>query len=72
MHLALQLELNVVRIEQTSPAELILERQCFGLELDPIFSRDIRTHIHLGRKLQVGMPELENDLRVTHRKTIFI
>jgi hypothetical protein len=53
---------NVLR--ESIPADLVLQRQCFGLELAPVIPRQIGTYVHFRCLLLVRMAELENDLRL--------
>src|ERR1019366_4505873 len=71
VHLA-QSELAIVRIQDAIPANLVLQRQRFGFELDPVLTGDLGTHIHRRGSLLIGMPELEHDFRVAHRKSVHV
>ena len=49
-------------VEQTDSSKLLLQRQGLHLELDAVIAKDIGPDVGLGRSLQFGMPELEDDL----------
>jgi hypothetical protein len=57
---------------ENRPAQLILERQRFGLELDPVVTRDTRPHVELRGRLHVRMAELEHHLRVAYGEAVLI
>src|SRR5262249_22529303 len=67
-----QAELDVVRVEKAEAADLVLEGQYLGLELDDEVSRDVEPHVHLGGLLHVRMPELEVDFRVADGKSVLV
>jgi hypothetical protein len=62
-----QRELHVVGEKEPITAQLILQRQRFRLELDPVVARKVRPDIDFCRLLLVGMAELEDDFRIAHR-----
>ena len=51
---------------------MILERQGLALELDPMVSKNLWTHVCLGCSLNVRVSELEHDLWLARRKPIRI
>ena len=69
VHLA-QAELGVVRVQQPVAADLVLQRQRLGLELDAVLAGDLRSHVDRGRGLLVRVAVLEDDLRVAGRKAV--
>jgi hypothetical protein len=69
VHLA-QSELAIVRVEDAISADLVLQRKGLGLELDAVLTGDLAPDIHHSCLLLVRVMELEDDLRITHRKTI--
>src|SRR5271165_6714505 len=69
MHLA-EAELAIVRVQDAVAAHSVFQRQRFGLELDAVLAGDVGPHIERRRLLLVGMPELEDNLRVANREAI--
>src|SRR6266542_1975478 len=67
-----QAELRIVRVEHAHATQLVLEGQGLRLELDLVDPGNMRAHIEVGGLLRVGMPELEDDFRVTHGKAVFV
>src|SRR5580704_9498477 len=69
VHLA-QAELTIVGVENPEAADALLQRKCFGFELDLVFARDVGTYIDLRGGHLVGVPELEDDLRIAYGKAV--
>ena len=65
-------ELHVVGVEQTDAAQLLLQRQGLDLELDAVVAEDVRPDVGLGRRLQFGMPELEDDLGLADGEAVLV
>jgi hypothetical protein len=61
-----------MRIEETVPAELIVQWQGFCLELDLVAARDRRPDVDRRGGVQIRVPELEDDFRITHREPVFV
>ena len=66
------MELDIVRVEHAHAAQPVLERQGLGLELDAVVAVDVRPHVHLGRRLRVGVAELEDDLGSPDREAVLV
>src|SRR5215471_6341262 len=67
-----QRKLDVVGVQHAETPDLVLQRQGLGLELDPVLAGDVGPHVHPRRLLQVGMPELEDNLRIAHREPVHV
>jgi hypothetical protein len=65
-------KLHVVRIEQAIAADPILQRQRLGLELDPVAAGELRADIEVRGGVEIRVPELEHDLRITCREAVFV
>ena len=65
-------KLHVVGEEQADATELLLERQGLDLELDAVIAQDVRPHVGFRAHLQVGVPELEDDLGLTDGEAILV
>src|SRR5689334_25344167 len=63
-------ELAIVGVKDPIPADFVLQRQCFRLELDPVGSRDFGPHVHLSGLLLVRMAKLKNNFRIAHGKAV--
>src|SRR5215469_12593494 len=61
-----------MRIQHTKTAELLLQRESLGFELDSVGARDVGPDVHFSGGLEVGMPELEYDLRISDRKAVLV
>ena len=61
-----------MREQQADAAELILQRQGFGLELDAVVAEDPRPHVPFGGRLHVRVAELEHDLGIAQREAVLV
>src|ERR1700742_1414906 len=59
-----------MRVEDAISADLVFQRERFGLEFDAVFSGDIWPHIHSSRLLLVRMAVFEDDFRVAYGKAV--
>ncbi len=66
------IELDVMGVEQTDAAELFLERQGLDLELDAVIAQDIWPNVGFRAHLQIGMPELEDDLGFSDGEAVLV
>src|SRR5580698_1157260 len=63
-------ELAVVRIQNAIAAYRVLQRQRLRLELNTIFTGDLRPDVYGGRCSLVGMAVFKDDLRISNGKTV--
>ena len=59
-------------VEQADAAQLLLERQGLDLELDAVIAQDVRPHVGFRAHLQVGVPELEDDLGLADGEAVLV
>jgi len=67
-----QADLDIVREQEPNTADLILQRQSFRLELDPVFARNPGSHVEVGGGLRIGMTELEDNLGIAGKEALVV
>src|SRR5262249_1834951 len=70
--LVAQGKLDIMGVQHADAADLVLQGQSLGLELDTVIARDVGPHIHLGGFLQIRMAVFEDDFRVADGETVHV